>query len=311
MQIGEIGREPNQLLAALQAGVENIDLGQEIEFQAYTRVVLPLDGYVFWQPTVKDTFKGSVHISQDIQQNPDETVGLASVIFTSEQQIACFSDSPIETLRVGCHKGVRFAFSQQRGFYSQAGLWHYFGQSVLPALASQLLDTPGVLDPTRAVVSNSLPLWLAIKLYAPPFAKAFATKLTLYPADLVPANLTPPYGAVDVQDTRTLQTLPRLNRQRTHTQLVADRGRITLYGLQNDEAMDFLDTVLQYSDLTDNFGIMSPPVVSDGKRPQPELQAIAMQKAMDFEISYYQSRVADIARQLITQAIATVIVGLP
>lgn len=311
MQISEIGREPNQLAASLGDGLENLDLGQEVTFQAYTRVVLPIDGYVFWQPTVEECFKGSLHFSQEIQQNLDETVGLAYVTFTSRCRIDKFSDAPMEKLYVGCHEGVRFAFSQQAGFYSQASLWHYRGQSILPALASQLLDRPGALDPRRAVASNSLPIWLALKSYAAPFPSAFASKLTLYPADLVPANLTPPYGVIDVQATRWLQPIPRLDKRRGHTQLAADRCQLTLYGLQNDEAVDFMDAVLQYSDFTDNIGIMTPPIIADGKRPQAELQAIAMQKTLDLEVSYYQSRAADIARQLITQAIATVIVARP
>lgn len=308
-QVGEIGRDPTQMLGALRDGIEALDLGQEVKFQAYTRVVLPLDGYVFWQPTVEDTFKGSLHYSQVIQQNVDETVGLATVIFTSEYKIAAFSDSPIDTLHVGCIDGVRFAFSQQQGFYNQAGLWHYVGQSILPALASQLLDTPGVLDPARAVASNSLPLWLAVKSYEPPFPGAFKTALQLYPSFLVPPNLKPPYGVIDIPSTRALQSVPYLSRNRTHSQLAADRCQITLFGLQNDEAMDFLDAVIQYSDLTDRIGIMSMPIVSDVKRPQAELQAIAMQKSIDIEVSYYQSRAADVARQLITQALATILVG--
>jgi hypothetical protein len=80
--------------------------------------------------------------------------------------------------------------------------------------------------------------------------------------------------------------------------------RITLYGLQNNAALDFVDCVLQYSLDTNNFGIMNNmAVVADAKRPLPGLQAIAQKKVITFQVSYYQQRVANIARQLIRNAL--------
>ena len=55
--------------------------------------------------------------------------------------------------------------------------------------------------------------------------------------------------------------------------------------------------------------MMNMPVMGDGKRPQPELQAIAMQKVITYEISYYQTRAANVARRLILEASAKYILS--
>lgn len=304
--------KPTQMQGALDDGLEVLDLNQQVTFQAYTRVVLPVDAYVFWSPTTKLCAKGSLHYTQEIQQNEDETVGVATVVFTSETKIVEFDDSPISTIYVARHGDFRYAFSQQRGFFSQAGQWHYFGHIIYPAMASQLLDRPDSIDPERAVTSNSLALWLALNTFSSPFNDGFLTGVTLYPSFLTEPNLVPPYGTVHIgdDDTYPLQSAPYIDSQRNHYQLVADRVRITLYGLQNNEAMDFVDAVNSYSVLTTNFGLMNMPVVKDGKRPQTELQAIAMQKTIDYEVSYNQTRITEIARQLILSALPTIIIGI-
>lgn len=308
-QISEIPAQPSQLRGALLDGLEDLDLNQEICFQSYSRVILPVDGSIFWSPLVPCKFKGSLHYSQELQQNEDETVGFATVVFTSEVKIQEFECSPINTLWVGQLPGGkktdRFAFSQQQGLYTQAGLWHYFGHSIYPVLAAQLLDAPNSIDVNQAVVSNSMPLWLGLNDYQTVYADWFTNKITLFPSYLVQQNLVVPYGSVHIypDSPRALAAAPRLTIDRSHYQLVADRVRVTLYGLQNDAAMDFIDCVMQYSVNSDNFGIMNMPVVMDGKRTQTELQTVAMQKHIDFEISYYQSRVASVARTLIKNAL--------
>ncbi|HEY6924776.1 MAG TPA: hypothetical protein VI653_14980, partial [Steroidobacteraceae bacterium] len=198
-----------------------------------------------------------------------------------------------------------YAFSQQRGFFSPAGQWNYLGHIIYPAMASQLLDRPDSIDPDRAVTSNSLALWLGLNTFKSPYNGGLITGITLWPSFLAEPNLVPPYGTVHIgdDDTYPLQSTPWIDSQRDHYQLVADRVRITLYGLQHNEAMDFVDAVNSYSVFTADLGVMNMPVVRDGKRPQTELQAIAMQKVIDYEISYYQTRVRKVARQLILSAV--------
>lgn len=327
MEINEaLGGASKPLGALLGDTLESLDLDQEVWFQAYTRVVLPIDGYVFWVPTGKVKVAGALHHMQEILQNEDETLGSAATFFTTRQKIVEFSSAPINTVFVAREGDFRYAFYAQQGFAQFVELWHYQGKIISPAMTTQLLDNPAMIDPTRAIVSNSLPLWLALNGYQSPYVGGFSPGITLYPSFLVPANLTPPYGAVHIPPewTTATQAFPIVKRggkqstdaegnpiissngkpviipQRIHHQLMADRVRVTLYGLQSDEALDFLDSVLEFSQNYQYFGICNAPAVTDGKRTQAELQAIAMQKIIEFDVSYIQGRVAAVARQLLT-----------
>lgn len=292
----------------LRAAKDQLSGHRELVFQCYSRVVLPYDKYVYWQPTVKtQPIGGSLHFSQEWEQSEDETVGLAHIWFTADSRITEFESAPPNTIFVATVEGFRFAFSRQMDRYEQAGIWHYECKSVYPALASQLLDTPGLIDPTRAVVSNSLPLWLDFASYKPLYG--FTSNLTLYPADLVEPNLTPPYGAVIIDGPAPLTAMPALDANSSSTQLVRDRVRIVLYGLQSNESIDFLNALIQYSVDTGNFGLASMPCVVDVRRPQTELQAIAMQKAIDVNVNYTQSRVNTVAQKLILSAVPTILLN--
>lgn len=365
---------PSQIASLLGAAVGALDLQQKIVFKRYSRVVLPLDGYVFWSPGPEIEVPGALHHSMEMIQNEDETLGLASVFFTTQEPVTEFSDIPINTIYVARQGGFRFAFSRHAGYFQAAQLWHYQGHSVYPAMLSQLLDTPGVLNPSRAVVSNSLPIWLSLNGYISLFSGGFSPGLTLYPSKAVPANLPPPYGTVHIgeRDTRALQSVPIVrmvqvplttpvvdqdgnpvfgsnglpivvpvyanpgglvplldtngkqvldskNRvilvpsvlsnsfpvtvpKRVSTQLMADRVRIVLYGLQNDEAQEFYGSVIEFMKTEPGLGLMNMPAISDGKREQVEIQALAMQKVIEVECSYNQHYAKDVAMQLIESA---------
>jgi hypothetical protein len=310
--VGELtGVDQRQLHGALSDGLNALDLEQEILFLSYSRVVLPLDGYVFWMPGVPFKAQGSLHYAQEIMQEETETYGQAAVTFSSKIQIAEFEATPTNTIYVGKIGKFRYAFAQQNGFYKSAGLWHYFGYSIPPAVTTQFLDTPGQIDPTQAVVSNSLPLWLRLNGYVAPYYDGFKNIVVLYPSFAVPPNLVPPYGTIHIEPswTRAIQAVRLLDANRNHYQLAADKVRVTLYGLQNGAALDFLDCVLQYSVDTENFGIMNMPIPLDGKRAQPNLEALAMQKIIDFEVDYYQTRAAQVARQLIKEVLIQYVAG--
>ena len=122
---------------------------------------------------------------------------------------------------------------------------------------------------------------------------------TIYPSYLIPSNLKPPYIGVDISATDCLQSAPYIDENGNHSQLMTDKIKLTLYGLNNNQAMDFLDFVNQYTLLTENMGIMNTPRVMDEKRTQAELRIIAQKKTVDFEVSYYQSRVNNVSQQLI------------
>jgi hypothetical protein len=290
--------------SALNQGESTLSDDTEVIFRIYSRTVLPLDGYVFWTPVSDETVQGSLHYKQTIVINTDETFGDAEIIFTSGgEQVTEFLSMPLDTIYVGTYDGIRFAFSRQDGKYDPAGIWHYWGRRIPPAMLTQLLDTPGQIDVNQAVNSNSIPLWLQLRSYKTPFPDFFANSIPLYPADLVSPNLVPPYGAIDVLKTESLQPIGVLTADRSDIQLASDQVDITLYGMQNNAARDFLRCVIQYTELTGNMGLMNGPIVSDGpRRKSEELQAIAMKKVISFTISYYQLRVAQVARGLIEHA---------
>lgn len=315
MQIEEARRRQSELASVIDDGVDELDLRQEVEFQGYTRTVLPLDGYVFWLPTTTICAHGALHHMQEMLQHEDETVGLASVTFTTREYITEFADCPVDTIYVACRGDFRYAFSRQQGFFQQAGLWHYQGSSIYPALSSQLIDNAATLDPSKVIVSNSLPVWLAFNGYTSPYVGGFSNSLTLYPSKLVPANLPPPYGAVHIEpsQTRALQGAPQVlqtadsygNPVRVMTQLKADRVRLTLYGLQDDAAEEFYGALLEYIGAQGAMGLMSMPTLQDGKRDQVELQTIAMQKFLDMDVSYNSYYAKAVAIQTIKSASTT------
>ncbi|OYV51056.1 MAG: hypothetical protein B7X10_00950 [Burkholderiales bacterium 21-58-4] len=199
---------------------------------------------------------------------------------------------------------MQFTFSQRGMFFDPAGLYHYAGDAVYPALASQLVANLDTLPNTTQIVSNSLPAWLQIVDYSPIWLLPPNPGIQLYPSFLVPSDLQPPYGAVHIEPSATYayQAQPNFSATMSHYQLAYDRVRITLYGTTNDQAASFLDVVNQYSLDTDLIGMVGMPLIRDEKRGQVELQALAMKKTIEFEVSYLQTSMRNLARQLIKQA---------
>jgi hypothetical protein len=78
-----------------------------------------------------------------------------------------------------------------------------------------------------------------------------------------------------------------------------------MFGLNNNQAIDFMNYVFQYTLDTEIMGLMNMPIIQDQKLTQPEYNVIAKKKEAVFEVNYYQSRVQDISRQLILQAFIT------
>lgn len=330
-----ISGQPSQLEASLDAGLQVLDLSQEVVFTKYVRVVLPLDGYVFWvkagllsdsavlnstalnkaafnAAAVVETAaeyivaKGSLHYSVERQQNEVESISINSVTFTSEQRVEGLDRIHPNCIYVGEFEGIKFAFDTRGSYYRQANLHHYVGDAIYPDVASQLIDVPGQLDVQHRVVSNSLPLWLGLSHYQPFYGFGFPYQL--YPSFLTPNNLHPPYGVVHIapETTMALQSFPRLGPLSEHDQLTSEHVKITLVGLRNNEAQDFVDCVNQYSSDYDYFGMMGDPIVRDEKRSQNEFSVLAIRKTIEYDISYWQSRARNIARQIVCQMIPTI-----
>jgi hypothetical protein len=304
-----------------------LSLDQIIPFTQYTRFVLPLDGYVFWLRTQTTQISGSLHAQINKRQNEDETISINRVVFTTAYPVQEFNSISPDIIWVGEYQNVKFAFTRS-DLYRPTTLYHYTGDAVYPALQSQLVDTGAQLPLDTVIVSNSLPVWLALWTYNPVWLVPPNPGVKLYPSFAVPDNLPPPYGVVhiDPASTRSLQAAPMFGPMHpmgwaalgtvsgpalsaTHWQLASDQVRVTLYGLTNQQALDFQDLVNRYSFDQDTIGVMNVPVVHDEKRTQAELGILAMKKTITFEVSYYQSRINDVARQLIESVTVNLVPG--
>lgn len=321
--VSEITGAPAQMASALSAGLDVVDLNQTIKFTQYRRVVLPADGFVFWvkadllspsallntavanrvtpnQPALIATpapwfeAQGSLHHTSINRQDPDESFAVNRMIFTSKVPINDLSTINPHTLYLAETNGLRYCFSSRSMWYRQAGLYHYSGDAVYPSLETQIVDDPASLNLSDQVISNSMPIWLGLN-----------QMFLLYPALLVPDNLPPPYAVVNIgeQDTKPLQSGAVRDGTGSRWQLAKDTVRIVTYGLRNNEIMDWMDLVNDYTLAhPDIMGVMNSPIPADAQRGQVEVSAIAQKKVIVFEVSYYQSRMQYLARQLIQSA---------
>lgn len=320
--------------AQLIAAIDQISGGALYTFELYQRVVLPVDGFVFWvkasevnpawlgaysrgylagvapggnraraapplTPAQELAFsfqvQASVHVSQDLHQDDSESYVAQTILFTTKTQVRELEAiAPDQLYIVTLPNGARVAFSSQRNRYELAGLWHYHGRAVYSTLATQLIDDARQFQPTLQIVSNSLPFWIALS----------TPEVPIFPADLSPLNFSPPYVTADIQATDPIQQSPFYDSNTGQTQLVADRIRFTAYGLNNDAVLDFQMSLLDTS-LAGDYGIMNMPVPVDVKKPQPEFLFIAQAKTLDLQVNYYQNRARDLARKLIESAFIT------
>src|SRR6266550_1120324 len=201
---------------ALVAGVDTLGQNETVSFVPYIRTILPLDGFAFWlnanllsaeklaqhglssaDPVVVD---GSLHYASVGSQVADETLVVRSVDFTAETQITAFAEIAPDVLYVGEWTTplgkFNFTFGQRSSFYYQANLYHYVGDAIYPAFEAQLIDDLSTFDQSQ-VVSNSLPIWLAMFVHIP-FVSLVTISVPVYPAFLVPTNLLPAYVAVEI-----------------------------------------------------------------------------------------------------------------
>ena len=317
-----------ELGAGLAAGVNTLSLNQTVLFTLYVKMVLPLDGYVFWVnanlltdsalynamqynrvefnqytgPLPKRTIEaqGSLHQSIETQMLEDRNMARNRMTFTALHPIDDLNEINPQMMYIAEEYGQKFAFTNRNDFYRQSDLYHYVGHAVYSVMTTQLIDTMTGFDVDSVIVSNSLPLWLTLTKYFP-----------VYPSYLVPNNLKPPYAAIHIDPTRTeaIQAAPRIFPNSSHYQLTKDTVKITIYGERNSTALEFQDYVLDYSLNYDKIGIMNMPVIRDEKMTQTEFGTIAMKKTIEFEVSYYQQNIRDVAIQYIKEAFITPILA--
>jgi hypothetical protein len=305
--IAESLNSQDQLADTLAAGLNTLSLNQEVSFTQYTQQIISQDGTVFYVSTGQTTtVQGSLHYAIDRQQNEDETIDVNRVIFTALSQIDIFNQAAPGDLFIGTFNGEQFAWRARHSFYQQANLYHYEGNAVYPALASQIINSAADL-PVGPIVTNSLPIWLTLTTVG-------TQTVPVYPSYLVPANIVPPYIVAHVEPDLTevpsfpiyewpgTPTPPTALQPMASTQLAKDRVRLTLYGFTNQQAIQYLVSLIEYSLDTENFGFGNSPAIKDAKRTQSELSVIAMKKTIDIDAWYLQGTSDAIARRLILSA---------
>jgi hypothetical protein len=311
-----VGSAQGALNGVLSAGVRTLAADTQITFLLYRKLVLPLDGYVFWvrdnltlpthpiHPSLRDTVivTGSLHYSTEVEQEEDATIPYNTIVFTALSGIDAFQEITPQYMYIATYMGIRFAFSSHGKYYEQAGLWHYMGVAVTSITDIQIIDNVAQL-PSEQIVSNSLPIWLAMPGYKPPYP-GFTCPFTLYPSFLIPQNEPPPYGSVHIEGTRALEAVALLGPRLQSSQLATEKVTVTTYGVDNDDIITFLNFIIQYSGDWSYIGIRNMPIVEDEKREQSELQVIAQKKRIVVEVNYVQQSVRDVARQYIKHCIA-------
>lgn len=313
----------NGLQEALHQGISDLSRDQKLTFTQYTKHTFSEDGYVFWVAG-PNTFevKGSLHYGSETLQEEDQTIGQNAVIFTAEQEITAFNTISPTTIWI-CSYGVdsgediQIAFSRRAPLYEQAGIWHYSGFAVYPALKSQLVQSVSQL-PIGPIVSNSLPIWLNLPNIINTMPGVTASTAPVYASFLVPENVVPPYIVAHIEPgmTEALQQFPYLaytvggtvSQTLSSWQLTKDFVRLTFYGFTNADALLYQNALIEYSLNTDDFGFMSSPVMQDEKRTQSEISALAQKKTLTLNASYYMNTSDTIARKLIQSATQSITV---
>lgn len=244
---------------------------------------------------------GSFHYSSMSDQREDATVDSNTVIFTALSEVQAFNQVGPNYVYICTYGDLMFAFSSRGRFYAQADLYHYTGKALFSTQRSQVVDGIENFNPTL-VVSNSLPVWLYMPMYVPPYP-GFTCPIPLYPSYLVEDNLPVPFGSVHVEKTMPLGMAPYLGGHLQSDQLCRDTVRVHLYGADNLTANNFLLFVEQFSYDWMTIGMASSPVIQDIKDPQSELKIIAQRKIIEFSVNYLQSAVRDTARQFIEHVV--------
>ena len=321
-----------QMAATLATGVDTLSFSQSITFNKYIRVMLPLDGFVFWvnaaivgsealatatrfnrmssdfdavvTAPATLTIPGSLHYATTREQEEEKSYSRNEITFTAEAPVNDFNQSGPAVLFIGEFEGTRFAFSSRGSYYVQAGLHHYTGTAVYSVIADQLIDSVDQLNLNELVVSNSMPIWLGLDRQTP-YPGSPLIDVPIFPAKMVPFNFAPPFATVLIHpdSTQVMASSPLVGQDSSRWQLAKERVVVTMYGMRNADALDFVQSVCAFSLNTELIGIMNMPTVRDDRQQQTELGVLAIRKSVEFEINYLQGRVLDVARALITKAI--------
>lgn len=285
------------LADALGHGLHNIDYNGTISFTKYRRVVMPADGFVFWVATYEtQEVAGTLHVATDSDMIEDQSYDKSTLQFTTQDEVHSFHDIAADTVWVGHVNNSKFAINSVMGQYDQAGLFHYHGSTILPAFASQFIDSPAQLETLGPVTSSSLALFMAMPTLGSVALDwcPWPENVPVFPSFAVPDNQPPPYIAVHNDPaSSTSENMGTLDPDTGSTsRLVREKVRLRLYGLPHQQADTILTYILRWSLLnTDKIGITNSPTIRDEKQPMADINALAMCKTIDLDVMYTQAAV--------------------
>ena len=283
--------------AILKDGASLLAQDRSVLFVEYTRVVVA-DGLVFWVKSgvlpgttaLTKSVKGSLHYLINQKQEAEHSASQATVAFTSFEKVDDMIIDNQQKMWIASIAGFQYAFSGHANYYDTAKLWHYSGESVGAYLSMHIVDD--LTNPPSAYASNSIAFWLLQNTFFP-----------VYPSFLVPANKKPPYAVCSLK-TKTIQAVPFIDRFGKTSQLVMDDVEIKCYGVGNNVAIDFRDSINAIEDL----GIMvAGDITDDDSKPTASTYNIATTvKTITFAINYYQERARTMVADLILSAACAV-----
>ena len=149
---------------------------------------------------------GSLHYASETKQEEDAVGDENLVMFTSKDEIRTFNRIGPDELYIGERDDIRFSFSSRGQYYEAADLWHYMGQALFAVNRALVIDDPDDWTP-ELVVNNSLPIWLTMPGYVPPYW-GLVCPFNLYPSFLAPDNAILPFASVHVENTTALAGVP-------------------------------------------------------------------------------------------------------
>lgn len=319
------GVSSNAFSDSIAAGFDSIRYDRRLSFSPYVRVVLPLDKFVFW---VKHSLLSpstlaslgvcadlpqsvevacNVHVATNTEQGPTESLDMSSLLVNTRDQVRQFHDTSVNLLWLSSFEGIKFSIGGRNAYYEQASIHHYRGQTIYPVMLPQIIDEAGQLNQCELILSDSTPLWLYMASVIEKYIWLPGFNLPLEVAYLVPDNLEPPYGVIEVINgsQKAVTGGPIYSPNMSRNSYVTEEVKVTLLGCNNQVASDFLDSVLGYCLAHSPLGVNNSPVITDESRFQPELNIRAQKKVILFKVNYYQSAVRDMAVRLISQCIPT------
>ncbi|QDH14152.1 hypothetical protein E3E12_08070 [Formicincola oecophyllae] len=306
-----LSTEPTQASESTQDGAPPT---QNITFRQYRRMVLPLDGHVFWVATgTTQTLAATLNAATSAVQTAQETASPTALTLTinASDDLKPFTARAQGLLWVGTWQGQDFAISNASTSDLNAGSVLYSGQTITAPFAAQFVDDASQLDNKALLTSSCLPAFLAMPSQPTPLTKScpWPEGVPVFPSFAVPDDQPTPYIAVCCRP-KTLAPVSMAPSHdaasKTSSQIVREGVRLTLMGLDNQQACQVRDYVRQWALGHDSvLGVVNSPVIRDRPQKNPATATQAVRKTIDFTVMYPQRAMADIAMGLIKAAAAT------